>query len=164
MGEDAALDPGGWHLGQIFPKLLPLLKSIPQPWVGIMDPGMGMIMGYNKICEAKIREIMSERKKSTQKAYQKMSALPTLFKELLDSDLPPQEKTFARLADECQSVIGAGTETTTHALEVIAYHLLDSPDILQKLRDELDQVNPDRSVQVPFRDLEQLPYLVREKF
>jgi cytochrome P450 len=146
------------------PGLLPLLKSVPQSWVAVMDPGMGMVMGYNKTCEAKIRDIMSEREKATQKAGQKMSALPTLFNELLDSDLPPEEKTFARLADECQSVIGAGTETTTHALEVIAYHLLDNPGILQKLRDELDQVNPDRSVQLPFRDLEQLPYLVREDF
>lgn len=147
-------------LAKYIPFILPLLKSIPQPWVAAINPGMGMVMWYNKSCEAKIREIMQDREKSAAKASQKMSTQPTLFHELLDSDLPPQEKTFDRLADECQSVIGAGTETTTFALTVISFHLLDNPDKLQKMRDELDQLNPDRNAQLSLRDLENLPYLV----
>ena len=37
---------------------------------------------------------------------------PTIFHTVLQSDLPPQEKTRDRLGDEAQLVIGAGVTTT----------------------------------------------------
>lgn len=142
------------------PWILPTLKAIPPSWVAVADPGMGMVLGYYKACEAKIREIMNDKERSIEKAKQKMSTLPTLFHELLDANLPPEEKSFARLSEECQSIVGAGTETTAHALEVICFHLLDNPDKLQKLREELDHLNPDRKATIPLCELEKLPYLV----
>lgn len=148
--------------GKYIPWILPLMKSIPHKWVTAVHPGMGSLLDYNKSCEKKIVEIMQDRQRTTQRAQQKMSQLPTLFHELLDSDvLPAREKTFARLADECQSVVGAGTETVAHTLEVTMFHLIDNPDKLQKLRDALDGVNPNYSVEIPLKDLESLPYLVR---
>ncbi|KAL1989662.1 hypothetical protein VTN49DRAFT_6859 [Thermomyces lanuginosus] len=141
------------------PWILPTLKAIPPSWVAVADPGMGMVLGYYKACEAKIREIMNDKERSIEKAKQKMSTLPTLFHELLDANLPPEEKSFARLSEECQSIVGAGTETTAHALEVICFHLLDNPDKLQKLREELDHLNPDRKATIPLCELEKLPYL-----
>lgn len=147
-------------LAKYVPWILPALKSIPPSWVALVDPGMGMVMGYYKACEARIREIMHDKERSVQKAKQKMSTLPTLFHELLDGNLPPEEKSFARLSEECQALMGAGSETTTHALEVICFHLLDNPDKLQKLLEELDRVNPDRKTSLPLCELEKLPYLV----
>ena len=42
---------------------------------------------------------------------------PTIFHTVLQSDLPPQEKTRDRLGDEAQLVIGAGVTTTVSDAE-----------------------------------------------
>lgn len=39
----------------------------------------------------------------------------TIFHEVLDGDLPEQEKELQRLGDEAQTIIGAGLETTAGA-------------------------------------------------
>jgi len=41
---------------------------------------------------------------------------PSLFRELLESDLPPEEKTVRRLGAEAAAMISAGTETTAWSL------------------------------------------------
>ena len=86
---------------------------------------------------------------------------PTLFHQVLDSKkLPPEDKTVGRLAEEVRSAIGAGTETTSNALTVTTFHLLENPEKLQRLRDELQNLEPDQNVEFKLTDLEQLPYLV----
>jgi cytochrome P450 len=83
----------------------------------------------------------------------------SIFHELRDSDLPQSEKTVARLADEGNILIGAGSETTAQVLSVLHFHLLDNPEILSKLRKELDWVMPSVDTAVRWTQLEQLPYL-----
>lgn len=46
----------------------------------------------------------------------------SIFHTLRDSDLPPQEKTLHRLADEGNVLLGAGSETTAGVLSVMFYH------------------------------------------
>jgi len=84
----------------------------------------------------------------------------TIFEELRESTLPPQEKTIDRLMDEGLILIGAGGETTAQTLAVLTFHLLNNPDKLEKLRKELVKAMPDRNVLLPWQKLEQLPYLV----
>jgi len=45
-------------------------------------------------------------------------------------------------------------------LTVIHFHLLDNPDILEKLRKELEDAIPDKFEAVKLSVVEQLPYLV----
>ena len=49
----------------------------------------------------------------------KLSTHPTIFHDILESDLPPQEKALDRLWQEGQTIIGAGTETTAWTLSVV---------------------------------------------
>lgn len=85
----------------------------------------------------------------------------TLFHQVLGSNkLPLEEKTPGRLAEEVRSAIGAGTETTSNALTVTTFHLLKNPEKLQRLRDELWNLESDRNAQFKLKDLEKLPYLV----
>jgi len=85
---------------------------------------------------------------------------PTLFHEILQSDLPESDKTISRLTDEAAIVVGAGTLTTSWALSVATYHLLASPRILAKLKAELRSAIPDSNASFPLPVLEKLPYLV----
>lgn len=84
---------------------------------------------------------------------------PTIIGDLLESELAEHEKKPERLADEAVSVVGAGTETTSWALAVITYHLLDKPSLLTKLRKELSGVVEDMQRLPPWTVLEKLPYL-----
>jgi cytochrome P450 len=84
---------------------------------------------------------------------------PTIFSELLESDLPPQEKTIGRLGAEAQQLTIAGSETVAWAMTTAVYHLIDNPSILKKLRAELDKAIPDPTSIPDSLYLEKLPYL-----
>lgn len=142
------------------PGIVPLLKSLPESWVEAMDPGMGLFFKFTKRCQEQIKEIMQNKEEMKQIAQGKMSTQPTLFHEILDSKLPPEEKTSVRLGQELHAVVGAGTETTSGTMTMVFYHILRNPDKLQRLKDEINNLEPDRSVQLNLKDLEQLPYLV----
>lgn len=82
----------------------------------------------------------------------------TIFHGLLQSDLPESEKSSARLAEEAQVLLAAGTDSTANTLSAITYHLLTNPLKLQKLRAELQDAIPEGS-QPTFSQIENLPYL-----
>ena len=84
---------------------------------------------------------------------------PTVFQELLDSNLPAYDKTLDRLGQEGQLVIGAGTTTTAHSLTASTYHLASNPAMFAKLRAELEEAIPNPSVVPKLSDIERLPYL-----
>jgi cytochrome P450 len=89
----------------------------------------------------------------------KKSSIPTVFQELLNSDLPPQEKETLRLQDEAQLVVAAGVTTTGWALSVASFHIINNPSIFSRLRKELNEAIPDPSQPLSWTELEKLPYL-----
>lgn len=83
----------------------------------------------------------------------------TVFEDLLNSKLPPQELSHTRLLHEAQSVIGAGFETTTLALTNLFYHILANPDVYERLKEELRRAIPNPDVIPSWSELQALPYL-----
>ncbi|KAH7168323.1 cytochrome P450 [Fusarium sp. MPI-SDFR-AT-0072] len=84
---------------------------------------------------------------------------PTIFADLLQSELDESEKKQDRLVEEAVTIVNAGTETTSWALAVITYFLLSQPETLAKLQDELKQVVDDPCHLPSWTTLEHLPYL-----
>ncbi|KAK7734753.1 hypothetical protein SLS53_007859 [Cytospora paraplurivora] len=87
---------------------------------------------------------------------------PTIFGSiLLEEEMGSREKGTRRLAAEGFAVVGAGTETTAAAMAVITYHLLRRPELLGKLRAELEGygVGGDPRVLPGYPELEKIPYL-----
>lgn len=85
----------------------------------------------------------------------------TLFSSLLENGLADREKhlIFERLQSEAKSIVGAGSETTARSLSLATFHILDQPDIHQRLREELTNAIPDATVMPNWNQLSQLPYL-----
>jgi len=85
----------------------------------------------------------------------------TVFRELLDSKLPSQEKQPRRLAAEAQVLVSAGSETTAKALTFATYSLLTSPVVLQTLKVELETAIPgsDPAAKISLEQIQHLPYL-----
>ncbi|KAI0178062.1 putative cytochrome P450 [Pestalotiopsis sp. NC0098] len=79
-----------------------------------------------------------------------------IFADLLDSNLPDEEKTIYRLSGEGFSLTGAGTETTANTLSVITFYLLTQPETRARLEKELEGQD---ARNLDWQTLEQLPYL-----
>jgi len=79
---------------------------------------------------------------------------------LLESDLPPDEKLHSRLWQEGLVVVGAGSDTTAFTLTVIHFWLLEKPEILRRLKAELESVMPDKFALPQLNAVEKLPYMV----
>lgn len=137
-----------------FPWLLSLLKSLPQGFVTKLDPGMGLMFAFQDRCGVLINSVMESQKTGEKQNF----SHPTFFHDVLASDLPPEEKTAERLAQEIQVVIGAGAETVAKMLSWTTYYLLENPEKLKKMKEELDRLDPDRKASLV--DFEQMPYLV----
>lgn len=83
----------------------------------------------------------------------------TIIHEILDSSLSSHEKSLQRVFEDVTSVSGAGFETTGSVLRLLSFHVFSSPEILQRLRDELDSAGSSRSNVIDLKTLEQLPFL-----
>lgn len=83
----------------------------------------------------------------------------TVFRELLDSDLPAEEKTLELMRSEGSSIVSAGMETTKWVLCVATFYVLSDPDITARLKTELLNAWPDIDVTPTLAELEKLPYL-----
>lgn len=87
----------------------------------------------------------------------------SLVDEILDSSLPPAEKTIPRMNDELGTITGAAFETTANALRLVLYFVYQDARILETLREEIAaSLRSSRRTEVVDMDisaLEQLPYL-----
>jgi cytochrome P450 len=136
------------------PWLLTLLKSLPQGFVAKLNPGMALMFAFQDRCGVLINSVIESQKTEDEKQEFKH---PTFFHDVLASDLPPEEKSAERLAQEIQVVIGAGAETVAKMLSWTTYYLLENPEKLEKLKEELDRLDPDRKASLV--DFEKMPYL-----
>ncbi|EOA81213.1 uncharacterized protein SETTUDRAFT_44956 [Exserohilum turcica Et28A] len=83
----------------------------------------------------------------------------TVFSELLNSNLPPEEKAVEGLKHEGGSIVAGGIETTLTALSKAGFYIVEHPAIKAKLRKELESVFPDPRVTPCLVTLEALLYL-----
>ncbi|KAE8355897.1 cytochrome P450 [Aspergillus coremiiformis] len=143
----------GVHLVTQFPWVATIFNSLPQSVVETIQPGMKSVNNYNQEMADQVSEILA--KKDTRK-----SSEPTnVFNALLNSNLPPEELTLTRLQQEAITIIGAGFDTTRYALSVASFHIINTPGIYTRLREELQAAIPDLKNMPSLTDLEKLPYL-----
>ena len=82
----------------------------------------------------------------------------TILQGVLESKLPPQERTLACMTADAGTVMVAGTLTTAWTLSLSKYYLLSHPHFLRRLKGELLAAMPESRMIRP-ADVENLPYL-----
>lgn len=137
-----------------FPGLWSVLRSIPDQMLLKMSPEMAITQEWERGNQKLVREIVNNFD-----PMRKNEDDPSIFHELLASDLPKQEKSYERLWQEGAALMGAAVETTSNTLNVALYHLSQHPDKLHHLKEELVQIMPDPGSLAPWAKLETLPYL-----
>lgn len=131
-----------------------MLNLLPDWWVRATNPLFAQLRAQQLEYVAQIQSILSHSDPTTSESH------PTVFHSLRDDhDLPLAEKSLPRLVMEAQSLIGAGTLTSTHMLSMTTYHVLVSPPVLGRLMAELEEAIPNANVPISLQSLEQLPYL-----
>ncbi|KAI1850422.1 hypothetical protein JX266_004280 [Neoarthrinium moseri] len=150
-GMVVAAQAGGllWRITKFIRFFGPFMRSIPPQWImAVSDPVMEAFFRFMIIT-------MGDTKNFMKAAVSPDDDGPrTLVHEIVQSKLPPPEKSFERIFDEMSTTTGAGYETTAAVIRIAAFHIYSDPNILQKLRAELATA-PDYD----WRTLEQLPYL-----
>lgn len=127
------------------------LLALP-PWIGIkIAPGLSGYVAFINDCAVQVRAIREGKNEKSQS---------TIFNHLIESDaIPDSKEGNDRLVQEAQVVVSAGTETTAWAMSVLTFHLLSNPEVLAKLKKELETAIQDPKHLPSLVSLEQLPYL-----
>ncbi|KAF7919254.1 hypothetical protein EAE99_008556 [Botrytis elliptica] len=146
------------HLLTQFPILLPISLGLPRWFLKITKPGFAMLMDFRKAIEVDTQNILDGNYKFDPDKGNGIEG--TIVHAILESDeIPPSEKEFQRLFEEAFVLIGAGSDTVSNMLTNTHFHLLDNPQHLKTLRDELKSVMQDRYARACLKDLEGLPFL-----
>ena len=84
----------------------------------------------------------------------------TLFHSIDRSSLPSQEKTPERMLQEGLTVLFAGAETGARLLAHTVYQLLEHPDVLERVKNEVLEAAAGSNKIPDVKVLEDLPWLV----
>ena len=84
----------------------------------------------------------------------------SLFRYIVNSDMPESERSDERLAKEAQVLLGGGTATTARTMGFISYFILTNPSIRSRLEKELEKPMSRYPRVVPtWAELEKVPIL-----
>ncbi|KAI0436938.1 cytochrome P450 [Xylaria telfairii] len=139
--------------GRMFPWVFDIVDKIPMRMLAIFDKRLAGADKFDKEIARQIVKVLQ--------TDQPHIGIKNVFHEMRDSKhLPPEDKRFSYYQREAGSFIGAGTETTAGALTTLTYFVLANPEVLKKLREELQTVMPKGQKEMPSTaTLERLPYL-----
>lgn len=88
----------------------------------------------------------------------------SIFSDILDNEqLPDEEKELPRLVGEAKFLLVAGTDAPSQVLALTMFHILDNPDVHQRLREEVMLAIPDKEASPSWDQMEKLPYLARTR-
>jgi cytochrome P450 len=107
---------------------------------------------------AHIQEVKSEKAASDKQSIQKDNV--SLFRFIVNSDMPESELSDDRLVKEAQIILAAGSATTARVLDIVTYYVLANDDIHSRLEGELKDVMASWPDRVPsWTELEKVEYL-----
>ncbi|KAL9614969.1 MAG: hypothetical protein Q9167_000611 [Letrouitia subvulpina] len=143
------------HVLKQFPWIFPMMLSFPIWFVERFLPDLAVSYRWQRVWIRQIEAIKS----GADHSREKRGGRPSIFETLLDSDLPPYDKSVGRLMEDAQTVVGAGSITTSLALALANYYILTEHNVLEALLQELESAIPDPTNLPPLEDLEKLQYL-----
>lgn len=147
-----------WRITKHVTWFGPLMLSIPPTWLmKVVDDGTKALLNYIMQNESYTKDLMAAHASSAIEEERPR----TIVHEILDSNLPPSDKTFPRIFDDVVTISAAGFETSASVLRLVFYHIYCNPEILQRLRNELASTTAETFDidTVELKTLEHLPYL-----
>lgn len=146
------------HLSCQFPVIPAFLNSLPEAIVEKASPEFATTINFKRDLRRNITSIKNGTISTEKDEKEQLSIFSSI---LADEQLPALEKGTERLVDESMLFIPAGLLTTSWALSVGSFHIINDKAVYKRLREEIDTAIPDPTQPDAFRwvDLEKLPYL-----
>ncbi|KAM7215804.1 Cytochrome P450 [Rhypophila decipiens] len=153
---DALLDGGRQlFMTRQFPIVMEIVRRLPRSVMLRLNPSLTSFWNLQMSIGRQVAQVLKELPGGQTETH----GPKHIFRAILDSKLPPEEKTFSRLAQEGGVLIGAGTLTTAWSLTVAIFYLLREPRCLARLKQELQRSMPEKSSEKSLLPaLESLPY------
>ncbi|KAK7949582.1 Cytochrome P450 monooxygenase sdnE [Apiospora saccharicola] len=142
------------HYTTHFRPFVETMNWLPDKVLEVVVPPFKPIVEYRQAIGRQIRDVLAGRNMDA-----KETSRPTIFHDILASDLPAEELSYSRLLHEAMSVNGAGIETTMWTLTVGTFHIINNPHVYRRLKRELTDAMPDPDAILPWEALEGIPYL-----
>ncbi|KAI1765520.1 cytochrome P450 [Hypoxylon sp. FL1150] len=151
------------HWNAHFRIVRQVMDSLPDRLLGNVLPLFRPILELRAGIVQQVNEILSDmeegKKRKALEDVDDQAPHPTIFNDILASDLPPQELSFDRLTQDAFAITSAGMETTKSTLTLAVFYVLDQPETHSRLKAELASAMPDPNVILPWVELEKLPFL-----
>ncbi|KAI1814285.1 cytochrome P450 [Poronia punctata] len=151
--------------GRQFGWIMSLSQMVPHRIMKIVAPDLARVAGMHHDMEAQALEAVRELggdEKSAANSRQRQNPGDkfAVYRTLLHNDgLPAREKLYNRISHEAVTLMAAGGETTATALMIAVYFLLSNPELISKIREEVESVTPPGESRPSLADLERLPWL-----
>ncbi|KAK0218598.1 cytochrome P450 [Armillaria nabsnona] len=129
--------------------VLGLLRYLPESVTRIINPDAVGFFNLEKALVRKIDKILADPRVLE-------ADHETIYNRLLDDVERPSRKA---LLGDAQTFLIAGTDTTSNAMIVGFFNVLNTPSIRKKLAAELKAMWPEKESPMPYDSLEKLPYL-----
>ncbi|KAL9092874.1 MAG: hypothetical protein Q9165_004292 [Trypethelium subeluteriae] len=147
-----------WQLSPLtrqWPSLFAFMMKLPQWMQEPLNPKTAEVGRMFRDVDQLTMDLLQTNPQSV-----KAKSHPTMVWEIAYSDiLPAHERTKDRIAVEANSLLAAGFETTGAMLTVATFHILNNPNVHQRLQQELEFAIPDPGKIPNHQVLEKLPYL-----
>ena len=144
-----------FHLARFAPALVRSLKKLPIPVIRRILPSVADFLALQDEIKENITTTLEEKQSLSEAASKSV-----IIEALGDQRIPPEERTLNRLLDEGTVIIFAGTETSSRALAVGMFYLLNNKSLITRLRAELATLPNQPDEKLTLQQLEPLPFLV----
>ncbi|KAJ9216495.1 hypothetical protein DTO166G4_2083 [Paecilomyces variotii] len=142
------------------PWLIHLIRLIPERILAKLDARSQTFNKFKLMCDDHLQVAKREKAGSGYKNPTLGGGRITLFRHIINSDLPASELADDRLSKEAQVLIGSGTITTAGTMAFLVYYIASNPAIKKRLQEELKPVMRDYPQTKPtWAQLEKVPYL-----
>lgn len=149
------------HVLKQFPWMFPLMLSFPEWFVERALPDLAVTYKWHQEWR---KQIEAAKCGGDEEGKKRRDGRPSIFETLLDSELPPFDRSVPRLVEDAQTMVGAGSITTSLALALGTYYIASDASVLNQLMTELEEAMPDAAQTLALVDLERLPYLTATYF
>ena len=105
------------------------MLSFPEWFVERYVPDLAVTYRWHR---ERRRQIQATRSGDESGDREKRDGRLSIFGTLLDSDLPPFDKSVLRLVEDVQTMVGAGSITTSLALALDTCYINSDPNVLAK--------------------------------
>ena len=139
-----------------FPWLQTIMFLLPRPLTIMIIPQTSGITRVMKVLSPQVTQLIANP------SVVKEFPHPVIFQKLLATEANTREKVLdeKKMLHEAQSLLFGGSDTVSNQMMLGVWHLLENPDNIQRLKEELYAAWPVLEKTPSLEELEKLPFLV----